>query len=240
MKHKARRIRDVGMLKKQPWFQELQECVSQGMESKAICAKYDISPQLLSAYIRQTAARELAKEVVTDQRKGAAMYADRLEVLQAYCQKVIDACDEWLTDPDRPERYTMDPRAEDLKVVYTVTEEDESGKPRKVRKHADLSYLLDELYRYGRIEPQTVSYKATDPRKLILDALSLAQSNIESIAKIMGYVQDIQVSVDVQGVIVPTIVNIMLDATVDAPIVRQRLMDKMEELSSSLRTGGVA
>src|SRR5215208_6441836 len=48
--------------------------------------------------------------------------ADRLmaelEATFARVNKLFDACDEWLTDPDDPTRYDIGPRAGELMVTY--------------------------------------------------------------------------------------------------------------------------
>ena len=242
MAKKSLQIHDVGMLKKQKWFPEFQDCISKGMDKMVICRKFGITRQLYQAYMSASARKELAKEMASEQRIGADLYAQKLDIVEKHCQKAIEACDEWLSDPDHPEKYTFAPRAQDFDLIYLATEYDEEGKPYTVRKKENFQHVLSQIRQdtAGAIDPQQAVFKGADPWKVLLDSLRLAKDNVESIAKIMGVIHDIQVSVDVQGVIVPTIVNIMLDATVDAPIVRQRLMDKMEELSSSLRTGGVA
>lgn len=234
----SRNIHDVTTLQKQTWFPELQKMLADpDIPYGQIAKRFGVSANLITAYARFVLQRSYAAEKDAQQKAEAAIYANRIEELDKKCRKVIDACDEWLTDPDHPERYTMDPRAEDFRVVYTVEEEDDEGRPKKVRKTADLSYLLDELRRYGKIEPQSVTYKATDPRQLILNALRLARENVEAIGSVMGVIKDIRVSVDVQGSLIPSIINIILDATVDAPIVRERMISKIEMLASELRTG---
>ena len=234
----SRDIHDVTTLQKQTWFPELQKMLADpSTPYSAIAKRFGVSVNLITAYSRYVLQKSYAAQKDAQQKTEVEVYASRIEALDEKCRKVIEACDEWLTDPEYPDRYTMDPRAEDFRVVYTVEEDDDEGRPRKVRKTADLSYLLNELHRYGKIDPQSVTYKATDPRQLILNALRLARENIEAIGSVMGVIRDIRVSVDVQGSLIPNIINIILDATVDAPIVRERMISRIEMLAAELRYG---
>ena len=52
--------------------------------------------------------------------------------------KLFAACDDWLTDPEDPERYDLGPRAEELLVHCWRTGEDGE----RVRAKAPLSELL--------------------------------------------------------------------------------------------------
>lgn len=234
----SRNIHDVTTLQKQTWFPELQKMLADpAIPYGQIAKRFGISTNLITAYSRYVLQKNYAALRDAKQEDDASVYASRLEELQTYCNKVIAACDEWLRDPDDPEKYTLDPRYDELRVVYMVSEESDDGRIRKVKKSADLSYLLDELRRYGRIEPQTVSYKSADPRKLMLEALGLARENIKTISEVLGVIKDIRMTVDVQGSLIPNLTNLILDATVDAPIVRERIISKIEILASELRTG---
>jgi hypothetical protein len=83
---------------------------------------------------------------------------------------LFEACDRWLRDPEDPERYDINPRAEDVWVTFV--ERDEGGNAR-VRRKKRLSLLLEEVkgIRAG-LEILTVETKSADPRKLVLDAIA--------------------------------------------------------------------
>ena len=71
-----------------------------------------------------------------------------LETTLRRVNKLFEACDEWLTDPEDPERYDLGPRAEELLVHYWPTGAD----GRRVRAKAPLSELLERLARPGRAQ----------------------------------------------------------------------------------------
>jgi hypothetical protein len=85
---------------------------------------------------------------------------------------LFEACDRWLRDPEDPDRYDLNPRAED--VFITFSEQDGEGNVR-VRRKKRLSLLLEEVkgMRVGvGVEILTVETKSADPRKLVLDAIA--------------------------------------------------------------------
>ena len=99
----------------------------------------------------------------------------------ARVRKVYDACDEWLTDPADPSRYTLAPRAEEVQVVYTESGAD--GTPR--RRKAPLSELLARL-EGGGAHAVGWEVRHADPRDLVLRTDRRLQGQLELIAKLLG------------------------------------------------------
>jgi hypothetical protein len=132
--------------------------------------KVDHLPGVL---VQATKAQETADalDVMTELRRCF----DRINLL-------FDACDRWLRDPDNPDEYTLEPRANEVKVIYT--EPGPLGKP--VQKKARLSLLLD------RLQGKTVLYseiKHADPRELVLKTAAQLESQQELLAKLIGQLQ---------------------------------------------------
>lgn len=95
---------------------------------------------------------------------------------------LLDACDDWLRDPDDPTRYTLEPRAHEVSVIYT--ELGDTGK--LVRRKAPLSELLAHL------EGKAVTgwqIKGADPRDLLLKTAAQLQGQQEFLAKLLGQLQ---------------------------------------------------
>ncbi len=95
--------------------------------------------------------------------------------------KLFDACDAWLTDPDDPASYTLEPRADEISVVYL--EQGEDGKP--VTRKAKLATMLGRLKESGFSVVRWES-KHADPRDLILKTADRLQGNLELVAKLLG------------------------------------------------------
>jgi hypothetical protein len=114
------------------------------------------------------------------QREDEAI--DTMAELQACfgrVKKLMDACDLWLSDPNDPTVYTLEPRASEVKVIYT--EPGPKGKP--IQRKERLSVLLD------RLEGKMVLYtevRHSDPRELILKTAGQMQSNLELLGELLG------------------------------------------------------
>ena len=94
-------------------------------------------------------------------------------------EKLLAACDKWLIDPDDESRYTVAPRASDLKVIY---EKEINGV--LITRTARLSDLLDQINGQGRNVLQ-VSY-SNDKYKLFLDTIGKLHDKLDMMAKISG------------------------------------------------------
>lgn len=227
----AREIRDIETLMHQSWYPDMLEDLKDPEKSYAsIARKYGMTQGLMSRFVRTRLKESFARELLTQGKQLADVFAERIERLNGLCDKIIDACDEWLTDPDCPDRYTMDPRADEATVIYF-------DPATKSTHSASLQFLLNRLREEGGIIPQMVRFSTMDTRKIMLEALHAAKENAEALADISGAARDISVSIDFQGVILPQITNLFFDATVDAPIVRERFQNGLEKVVMGMRIG---
>jgi len=104
--------------------------------------------------------------------------------------KLLRACDEWLTDPEDPTRYDLNPRAHEIMVHYEATERGPGGRPIIVRRKAPLSDRLPRVEdRHEGLSVTMVESKIADPRKLILATTKTLESHLRLIAEIAGKVQ---------------------------------------------------
>lgn len=102
--------------------------------------------------------------------------------------KLFDACDRWLTDPDDPERYDLGPRAEELLVHYWRTGADGS----RVRAKAPLASLLRQAAAGGDGKAaaggaiEAVELRGADPRELVLKAAQRLEAELNLVARLLG------------------------------------------------------
>ena len=94
---------------------------------------------------------------------------------------MLDACHEYLLDPEDPTRYYLGPRADEVEVIYL--EKHESG--RVYKRRARLSQLLDKT---GKLEVGT-DWRHADPRKLLLEVARTLEGILMTLSKIAGYVR---------------------------------------------------
>jgi hypothetical protein len=132
---------------------------------------------------RQVAKREAQKD------DDALDVMTELKRLFARMNKLMNACDEWLTDPDDPTRYDLSPRAREVMVHYE--EIDDSGaKPAVVRRKATLDKLLQEARGETTRSWTLVETKAADPRELIVTTSRQLKSQTELLAKLIGQLDE--------------------------------------------------
>jgi len=91
-------------------------------------------------------------------------------------RRLRKACTRWLQDPDDPNQLTVDPRADDVRVVYyDPSELDLSGKP--VKRHEDLNRILARMAD-SELLPVSWTVKHPDPAS----TLTKAASSLEGLA----------------------------------------------------------
>ena len=141
--------------------------------------------------------RHLPKSLMKAAEAEKVAHADSvLEMIRVHGERIqllYDACDRYLRDPERPERYDLGPRDTDVTVIYDTEEDrDTPGDPDdeedrvesrrvKVRKKALLSELIA-----GVPNIFTISYKIADPRELILKTAVVLRGQLEMIAQLSG------------------------------------------------------
>ena len=227
----AHEIRDIKTLMHQRWYPDMLEDLKDPEKSYAsIARKYGITQKMMTRFVRTRLKESFARELILQGKELSEVFAERINRLGEHCDKVIDACDRYLTDPEHPERYTMAPRADEATVVYF-------DPVSKSTQSASLQYLLGRLMKEGGIVPQMVRFSSMDTRKILLDALKVARENAQALMDISSVSKDVSVSIDFQGVILPQITNLFFDATVDAPIVRERFREGLEKVVMGMHVG---
>ena len=150
---------------------------------------------------RETA---LVGEVERRTERGLNVMAELESTLRGV-NKLFAACDDWLTDPEDPERYDLGPRAEELLVHYWQTGEDGE----RVRAKAPLSELLEQVAQLScAVQPEGTAARAAeagtgriavegvelggagarfaDPRELILKAAKRLEAELQLVARLLG------------------------------------------------------
>ena len=95
----------------------------------------------------------------------------QLRKLFGIVDKLFDACDRFLLDPNNPERYDLNPRSHELEVTYLeVVGERKDGTQIVVPKKDLLSELLPRFEEKADTTVLGVRWKVTDPRRLVLEA----------------------------------------------------------------------
>jgi hypothetical protein len=123
-----------------------------------------------------------------DRRERAVVVETELNRASRHLNKLLDACDDWLTDPDDPSRYTLEARANELTVVYDDWNDvNDKGQPR--RKRESLSNLLKTLWKGSKVSALTITSKSADPRDLIVKTAGEIKGQLELFARLQGLFQ---------------------------------------------------
>lgn len=98
------------------------------------------------------------------------------------------SANKWLQDPDDPDEFTLEPRADEIDVIYSVR--DGNGSPVKIRKS-----LKDIILDIENTQPdwtvETVFVKSADIREYALKVMDRADMFLDKFAKTQGlYRQD--------------------------------------------------
>jgi hypothetical protein len=109
------------------------------------------------------------------------------EEIKAACatmKRLRDACEEWLADPDRPDKFTLDARAGEVMVIY---DELEPGAEKATRKRDSLRNLLARIeQKLSGVTVERAESKYADPRQLIINTMRQMTSQLDVIAKLQG------------------------------------------------------
>ena len=197
----------------------------------AIASKYDLSETSVRRYAYGRLYQNAAKLLESGQYDGANLLA-RIEDTIVNVQKMYDACDDWLTDPDHPEKYSLDPRAEELKVIYTKQEMGDDGEMHTERATKDLQALLDMVEDEFNYDIKAVETKRADPRSLVLQTAQVMSKQLELLGKVAGVVKEagnVTVNIDNSTKIVTKIVQIIERETMACPDVRQRIVEGLSD-----------
>ena len=216
---------------------EVIDMIASGATYTAIARKLGCSVSSAQGYIFRNLMPLVCRDLMKREGEGARKILARLEKLAERCEKMSDALDLWLTDPDDPDRYTMDPRTDELKCICTLQGFDSRGKPTTKTATIPLDELMSQIqfigYKDYCVMPEKLVWKNTDPRKLMLDTSRTLKDLLELLAKITGELKDsIDLHVDIRSQ-VASIVQIIDKEFADKPEIKGRLVEAIDAKLSS-------
>ncbi len=162
----------------------LDELRAPGANLCAIAARLSVAPNTLRKF-RDTYQPKSIREAVArasrlPRQELQVSQLERLDALASKLDKMAEAIDRALTDPDDPTRYNLDPRAREVTVVFEETLD--TTPPRKVQKVRKLDDLLERVEEGLGVSVVRWEVKSADIRVLLKD-LAVA---IKPIAELLG------------------------------------------------------
>jgi phage terminase small subunit len=156
----------------------------------------------IKAGYSEESAKVLASQTLTNINVREALFAEgsnlyavdssslktKISRVLSRIERLLDAADRELTDPNDSEAYTLAPRTEEIQVVYLDHRDaDDKGKPK--RKTAPLYELLEQVERNLGHEILKARPVTTDPRKLLLEASKEIRESFKFVSDIAGLAQ---------------------------------------------------
>lgn len=194
-----------------------------------ISRKYGISVDA----IRRWQKEQIQKSIKKNPQGFGTSAKEQLDWIDSECKKIIAACKRELGDPDDPDEYDFSPSSEEVDVQYVKIAGNIKTQPRK----ESIADILSRMENAGYL-PMKIYYQKTDSRRILLEALKLAKSNIETIAKLTGELSEItinqqmnaQVNIDLSGVVIPKIMDAIRQSTKEHPEVGIKITDAIYEI----------
>ena len=181
----------------------------------------------LKRYAEKKISYDISKSLVSERALTTQTLIDMMKNLMVVTNQMLVDCQEELQDIDRPGHLDLKPHAFEYDVSYW-----EEGHRRK----KNLQRLIDEVKTGSDLNIISVQTKVADPRVLLLKSIEIFQKNMEFLARITGQMQDVAVTVDVSGVVIPTLVQIIVRDTADYPQLQEKLIDDIEEVLTNVKS----
>lgn len=152
-----------------------------------IARRYGLSKDALLRHKADHLLPEIVAAWQAERHGNGLELADELRGWMTTISKLMRACDDWLTDPDDPERFTLAPHTTEI-VIHTEEAQGSDSRPlrRKLRLSAALA-RVDGAADVGAIT--LVEAKTADPRKLILDTAKALEGQLRLLGELLGKIQ---------------------------------------------------
>jgi hypothetical protein len=218
-----------------PRKKELIKAIVAGKSFRRIATQFSVSEAAVRRYLRSKLVQRAAAATAKREELDGELVFDTIRWVFNRMKKLYDACDDYLADPQNPERYTLTPHAHELDVIYSVDEVVEGAKgPRTktVLRKESLKNMIDRVLGAMRGDLIEVRYRHADPRRLIVETAATLTKQLELVAKIEGKVKEAQVNI-FAGPLWSELQAALLEVTKDAPEMRQKLADRLSRIADA-------
>jgi hypothetical protein len=159
---------------------EINRRLRDGDSLNSISLRYNISRRTLTSHKSECLSKLLAQDETAKKVIVGDSIIKTIEEQITKVMKMIDACDDYLTDPDDPEKYFLGPQGHEIEVVYNLIDK-ETGKILPQKEKANIQDLLQEIEEKAGYVIKGYASKQTDPRELLLKALSKLEGTAKMI-----------------------------------------------------------
>lgn len=191
--------------------------IKDGKPATKLAKRAGVSAQTIRKYKKDLMVQPVAYDLLNDGKGVLKM----LNELALSTKKLYDTYLEYLSAPGHPDMIDPTPRASEVEVF--VVGQDEDGQPVKVKQ--SLQSVIDDLKDKGCLVLHA-KVNTVDVRRLIIDQVNALTKQLELIATLQGKIKDVTISV-VNSPVWVQIQQVILDATKDAPDIREKLAEEL-------------
>jgi hypothetical protein len=157
------------------------------MPYRHIAERYSLSTTALLRHKADHLLTEIVAAWQEERHANGVELADELRGWMGTIGKLLHACDDWLTDPADPARFTLAARTTEI-VIHT--EEATGDEHRPLRRMLTLAAALAKVDGHTGIGTiGLIESKVADPRKLVLATAKTLEGHLRLVAEIAGKVQ---------------------------------------------------
>ena len=159
--------------------QQLRVAFEKGMAPADIARQYGVSEAALSQRLKKLRQGTLVATSFTPAETVVQYTQGQIQILLELTQalqrinKLGDAYDRWLTDPDNPDWYDIGPRSNEISVIHM-----EQVGEKSVRKKESLRVLLARLDA-GDVDVVSAESKHADPRVELRNSMAEVRKFME-------------------------------------------------------------
>ena len=218
-------------VEKHPQAKKIIRELAEGGQLLDISKRYGIHRNALRFYRDNRLSQKIVKAAelrsITDAQK---LFETILKAVERM-EKLSDSCDEYLTDPNNPEKYYMGPQSWEVDIIWYELDYGQDGKVFKTRHRDSLQELLNRL-KADNPDMLINEFKArhTDPRLLLVKASEALTKQMDVLVSAWKKVDNGQ-SAFLNTPAWQQVVQTILDSTEDHPEVRRKIADGLSRIN---------
>jgi predicted transcriptional regulator len=157
--------------------------IIEGDSLRDIAGQFGVSKSALQRYVTTRFVELAAKAIEERDLDHGDRILERVERVLVKTEKLVDAADEWLTDPNDPTKYDLSPRSDEVTVIHTTV--DKEGNYTREKQ------ALDDYIEEGRGNKKIdkIEWKTVDIRTLLPRAADSIVKQLTLVAQILGKVK---------------------------------------------------
>ena len=206
------------LVDKHPDKDKIIKALIKGISYQEISRQFGISKAALGQYLNDKLIKSVATAKAQEVQRDGKLADSEIQRIMSKVEKLFNACDKWLRDPENEDEYTVDLRSSEINVVYTRYVDD---KP--VQDRDDLQCIIDQYFKKDN-DLKIIHTKMADIRQLIINTANSLAKLLELKAKIQGAIPDIKIDITISEAWL-VVKQSIIDATKEYPEVRERILN---------------